>query len=35
MNVKQNRKRLTDIEKKLVVTTGEKEEGRDRLGVWD
>ena len=26
--------RLTDLENELKVT-GEKEEGRDRLGVWD
>ena len=28
----QNRKRLTDIEYKLMVTKGE---GGDKLGVWD
>ena len=29
----QNRNRLTDIENKPVVTKGEKEEGRDKLGA--
>ena len=29
----QNRNRLTDIENKLVVTRGEKEEGKDKLRV--
>ena len=29
-----NRKRLTDIENKLMLTKGEKG-GRDKLGVWD
>ena len=31
----QNRNRLTDIENKLVVTKGEREGRRDKLGVWD
>ena len=31
----QNRNRLTDIENKLMVTKGERQEGRDKLGVWD
>ena len=31
----QNRNRFTDKEDKLVATKGEKEEGRDKLGVWD
>ena len=31
----QNRNRLTDIENKLVVTKGEREGGKDKLGVWD
>jgi len=35
MNIIQNRKGLPFIEKKIVVTKGEKEEGRDKLGVWD
>ena len=35
MNIIQNRKGLTFIENKIVVTKGEKEEGRDKLGVWD
>ena len=35
MNIIQNRKGLTFIEKKIVVTKVEKEEGRDKLGVWD
>ena len=30
-----NRNSLTDIEIKLVVTKGEKEAGRDKLGIWD
>ena len=29
----QNRNRLTDIENKLVVTKGEREGGRNKLGV--
>lgn len=29
-SVKQNRSRLTDIENKLVVTSGEREEGRSK-----
>ena len=35
MNILQNRKGLTFIEKKIVVTKGEKEERKDKLGVWD
>ena len=31
----QNRNRLTDIENKLMMSKGDKEEGRDKLGVWD
>ena len=31
----QNRNRLTDTENKLVVTKGESEAGKDKLGVWD
>ena len=31
----QNRNRLTDLENKLMVTEGERWEGRDKLGVWD
>ena len=27
--------RFTEIENKLVVTKWEKEEERDKLGVWD
>ena len=27
--------RFTDIENELVVTKWEKEEERDKLGVWD
>ena len=27
--------RLTDIKSKLVITEGEKKEGRDELGVFD
>ena len=27
--------RLTDIENKPMVSTGEREGRRDRLGVWD
>ena len=30
-----NRNRLTDIEKKLVVTNGEREVGRGKVGIWD
>ena len=30
----QNRNRLTDIENKFMVTKGEREGGRDKLGVW-
>ena len=30
-----NRNRLTDIEKKLVVTSREKEEGKGKIGVGD
>ena len=30
----QNRKRLTDIENKLVVTSGEKEGERGNIGLW-
>ena len=26
--------RLTDMENKLIVTKGEREGGRDKLGVW-
>ena len=29
-----NRKRLTDTEHKLMVTKGEREGGKDKLGVW-
>ena len=29
------RNRLTDIENKLVVTTGEREGGRSKIGVRD
>ena len=31
----QNRNRLTDPKNKLMVTKGERWEGRDKLGVWD
>ena len=34
MNHIQNRKRLTDIENKLMVTEEERV-GSDKLGVWD
>ena len=33
--IQQNRNRIADIENKLVVTTGEWEGGRDKIGVWD
>ena len=33
MNHLQNRKRVTDIENKLMVTKGERRQ-RDKLGVW-
>ena len=29
-----NRKRLIDLENKLIVTKGEQEVGRDKLRVW-
>ena len=35
MNVYANRNRLADKENKLVVTKGEREWGKDKLGVWD
>ena len=31
----QNRSRNTDLENKLVNTKGDREGGRDKLGVWD
>ena len=31
----QNRKRLTGIENKHIVTKGERVWGRDKLGGWD
>ena len=31
----QNRNRLTDIENKLVASKGKRDEGSDKLGVWD
>ena len=31
----QNRNKLTDIENKLMMTKVDKEEGRDKLGLWD
>ena len=30
----QKKTRLTDIENKLTVTKGERESGRDKLGIW-
>jgi len=30
-----NRNRLTDIENKLMVTIGERDEGRGKIGVGD
>ena len=30
----QNRNKLTDTENKFVVTKGEREGGRDKLGIW-
>ena len=33
MNLLQNRKRLTDLENRLVVARGLQ--GREGLGVWD
>ena len=33
--IQQNRNRLTDIENKLVVTRGEREVGRGKMGVGD
>ena len=32
---RQDRNRLANIENKLVVTSGEREAGRDKLGTWD
>ena len=32
---KRKRNRLTDIENKLVVTSGEREEGRGETGIGD
>ena len=34
-SIKQNRCQLTDIKKKLMVTSGDKEQGRDRMVVWN
>ena len=31
----QNRNRLADLEKKLVVDLGGQEDGEGQLGVWD
>ena len=31
----QNRNRLINIENKLVVTKGEREKEKDKLGIWD
>ena len=31
----QSRNRPIDMEKKLIVTKGESDEGVDKLGVWD
>ena len=31
----QSRNRVTDVENKLSVTTGERGRGRDKLGGWD
>ena len=33
--IQQNRNRLTDIENKLVETSGNREEGEGKIGVWD
>ena len=30
-----NRNKLTDIENKPVVTSGEREAGRGKIGAWD
>ena len=35
MNVYAKQNRLTDIENKLVVTSEELEEERDKLRIWD
>ena len=29
------KQKKTDIEKKLIVTRGDREAGRDKVGVWD
>ena len=34
MNLYTKRKK-TDIEMKLIVTRGDREAGRDKVGVWD
>ena len=31
----QNRNRLTDMENKPVVSKGERDEERAKLGIWD
>ena len=35
MKVLQNRNRLADTEKTLVITKGDREGERDKLGVWN
>ena len=35
MNVYAKQKKTHRYRKKLVVTKGEMEEGRDKFGVWD
>ena len=34
LKLRLNRKRLTDIENKLMVTKGERGLGEDGLGIW-
>ena len=34
-SIKQNRCQLTDTEEKLMVTSVDKEQGRDRMVVWN
>ena len=35
MNVNKKTETDSDIENKLVITSGEREEGRVKTGVWD
>lgn len=33
--MKQNRNKLIVIENQLVIATGERRGGKDKIGVWD